>query len=88
MNVSWETSFLSPMPNLAMRSFLFCVGMDQEALAQIDFMSRSRVSRDMNGKVIRFQDATVRPEPVEGERVGLGNNPSREGIPVENLDRN
>lgn len=71
-----------------MRSFRFSFGMDQGAIAQIDFMSRSRVSRDMNGKVIRFQDATVRPEPVEGERVGLANNSSRAGIPVENLDRN
>ena len=62
--------------------------MDQGGVAQIDFMLQSPVSRGMNGKVIRLQDTTVRPEPVEGERVGLGNNPSRAGIPVENLDRN
>ncbi len=86
--MSWKTSFSSWMPNSGSAFFRFCFGMDQGAVAQIDFMLRSSVSRDMNGKVIRIQDTTVRPELVEGERVGLGNNPSREGIPVENLDRN
>jgi hypothetical protein len=30
----------------------------------------------MSGKVKWFEHPTVRPEPVEGQTVGLGNNPS------------
>lgn len=48
---------------------------DKRPVAQIDFMLRSRVSRDMTGKVKWFQHITVRPEPVEGQIVGLGNSP-------------
>jgi hypothetical protein len=29
----------------------------------------------MNGKVVRFQHTTVRPEPVEGQTVRFGNSP-------------
>jgi len=31
----------------------------------------------MNGKVVRFQHTTVRPEPVEGQTVRSGNSPTR-----------
>ncbi len=48
----------------------------QRANHQFYFMLRSRVSRDMSGKVTCFQHITVRPEPVEGQTVGLGNSPS------------
>jgi hypothetical protein len=29
----------------------------------------------MNGKITSFQYITIRPEPVEGQTVGLGNSP-------------
>jgi len=38
----------------------------QRAVTQIDFMLRSRVPRDMTGKVKWFQHIATRPEPVEG----------------------
>jgi len=31
----------------------------------------------MSGKVTGFQHITVRPEPVEGQKIGLGNSPSK-----------
>jgi hypothetical protein len=40
----------------------------------------------MSGKVMRFQHITVRPEPVEGQTVGLGNSPCRrDTIGVQSL---
>jgi hypothetical protein len=60
--------------------YRFSIGhsvIQQGAVAQID-LCFDKLS--MFGKVTRFQHITVRPEPVEGQTVGLGNSPSRQSL--------
>ncbi len=57
-----DVFFVNSKNEIVKSIFIYRVGRTL-AVVQIGSMLRSRVSRDMNGKVTRFQHTTVRPEP-------------------------